>query len=97
MEKKMAAAAGAESTQMRATLKAIGGNEQMPVANAGAPEVVGQHERGGLKERDSIFSIRELPDYRHVDSSGFLTDVWNALKDDTKKIWRERNTIAEKP
>jgi hypothetical protein len=97
MEKKMAAAAGAESINMPKVTEAPGGNEHMPVINIAVPQHgVNALEKDVLEQKNDIFSIRELPDYRHVDSSGFLTDVWNAFKDDTKRIWRERNTIAEK-
>ena len=75
---------------------ARGLSEQMPrEMNVAAPEVVEQQVRDSEKQ-DSPFSIRELPDYRHIDSSGFFTDVWNAFWDDTKRIWRERSTVIAK-
>jgi hypothetical protein len=35
-------------------------------------------------------AIRELPDYKEIDDTGFFRDLWDAFKDDTKRIWRDR-------
>jgi hypothetical protein len=97
MEKKMAAAAGATLSQKLESAEAFGGREQMPRAiNIAAPQAVKPSAQRESKIENTGFSIAELPDYRNVDSSGFLTDVWNAFKDDTKRIWRERNISEEK-
>lgn len=97
MEKKMAVAAGAVSAGTPVVAEAPGGSEQMPrVMKAATPEIAGHPMRDDSEKQDNPFSIRALPDYRHIDSSGFFTDVWNAFWDDTKRIWRERSSIVAK-
>ncbi len=97
MEKRMAAAAGADSIQTPEMAEALGGSEQMPVlGNVAKQQTIAQPTHDDERDvKDRGLYNRELPDYRNVDSSGFLSDVWTAFWDDTKRIWRDRNTTEK--
>ncbi len=56
---------------------------------SGSQQSSSDEERRTRADRISQ-AIRNLPDYTKVDDTGFYRDLWDAFKDDTKRIWRGR-------
>jgi len=52
-------------------------------------------EERNIRTRRVAEGIRDLPDYTKIDDSGFFRDLWDALKDETGKIWRKRKDPAK--